>query len=110
MGVSITQMDYPYQTVNVAGKTAGATWDADSDEVTLPASTAFVAVSADEPFYLSFNNSTNDPNVDGVVDGVLFYGEKVYRIPCYQQTYMHYKRGGSSDAALTITAFVASKN
>jgi hypothetical protein len=106
MGVSITQMDYPYQTVNLASKTAGAGWDADSDELSIPASTAFVAVSADEPFYLSFNNSTADP----AVDGVLYYGEQVYRIPCFEQYLMHYKRGGSSDATITVTAFVASKN
>jgi hypothetical protein len=106
MGVSITQMDYPYQTVNLASKTAGSGWDADSDELSIPASTAFVAVSADETFYLAFNNSTDDPTVDGV----LFQADQVYRIPCFQQSLMHYKRGGSSDATITVTAFVASKN
>jgi len=108
MGVSITQMDYPYQTTNVAAVTGGADWKAAGSELTLPASTAFVAVSADEPFHLAF---LEESATYGGADGVLFQADQVYRIPCFQQMFMNYKnQAGGSNATITVTAFVASKN
>jgi len=100
-------MDYPFQTLNQAAVTAGAAWQATTSEATLPASTSFVAVKADQPFFLAFYNEAQTYAGD---DGVEYQADKVYRIPCYQQQFMNYKNAGASNATITFSAFVASKN
>ena len=85
----------------LGAKTAGAAWDADSDELTIPADTELLHVYTDEDVYLLVDASADDP----ATDGAIYVGGQTHVVPCSGSTKLHYKRAGASDAAVAVTAF-----
>jgi hypothetical protein len=86
-------------------KLAQGAWDAEADELVLPANTELlhVHVSSDGPAYLLVDDSTDDP----ATEGALYEAGQTHVIRCRNASRLHYRRYGEVNTVISVTAFGA---